>query len=58
MKKVVASAEAVVMSQQKDQQHNPISTTIGFAIEAIKEHGGSDAVTSGSFFSFNFAGPP
>ncbi len=56
-KKVVASAEAVEISQQKDQQHNPIHTTIGFAIEEFKEHGGSDVVTSGSFFSLDFAGP-
>jgi hypothetical protein len=45
-KKVVAIAEAVVIIQEKDQQHNPIHTTIGFAIEEIEEHGGSDVVTS------------
>jgi hypothetical protein len=54
----VASTEAVVISQQKDQQHIPIHTTIGFAIEEIEEHGGSDVVTSGSFFSLDFARPP
>jgi hypothetical protein len=36
--------------QQQDQQHNPIHTTIGFTIKEIEEHGGSDVVTSGSFF--------
>ncbi len=45
-KKVVAIAKAVVLNQEKDQQHNPIDTTIGFAIEEIEEHGGSDVVTS------------
>ncbi len=45
-KKVVAIVEAVVINQEKDQQHNPIDMTIGFAIDEIKEHGGSDVVTS------------
>ena len=45
-KKVVAIAEAVVIIQEKDQQHNPIHTTIGFTIEEIEEHCGSDVVTS------------
>ena len=45
-KKVEAIAEAVVIIQEKDQQHNSIHTTIGFAIEEIEEHGGSDVVTS------------
>ncbi len=40
------AAEAVVINQEKDQQHNPIDTTIGFAIDEIEEHGGSDVVTS------------
>ncbi len=44
--KVVAIVEAVVTIQEKDQQHNPIHTMIGFAIEEIEEHGGSDVVTS------------
>ena len=41
-KKVVAIAEAVVINQEKDQQHYPIDTMIGFAIDEIEEHGGSD----------------
>jgi hypothetical protein len=45
-KKVVAIAEAVVINQEKDRQHNPIHTMIRFAIEEIEEHGGSDVVTS------------
>ena len=42
----VAIAEADIIMQEKDPQHNPIHTTIGFAIEEIEEHGGSDVVTS------------
>ncbi len=45
-KKVVAIAEAAVINQEKDQQHNPNDTTIRFAIEEMEEHGGSDVVTS------------
>ena len=41
-KKAVAIAKAVVIKQEKDQQQNPIDTTIGFAIDEIEEHGGSD----------------
>ena len=55
-KKVMAIAEAVVINQEKDQQHNPIDTTIGFAIEEIKEHGGSDVVTSVVPFFSRFCG--
>jgi hypothetical protein len=58
MKKVVVIAEAVEIIQQKDQQHNLIHTTIGFATEEIEEHGGSDVMMSVSFFSLDFAGLP
>jgi hypothetical protein len=46
--------DTVLKLQQQYQQQNLIKATIGFTIE--EEHGGCDAVTSGSFF-LDFAGP-
>jgi hypothetical protein len=54
-KKVVAIANTVVKLQKQYQQQNPIKAMIRFTIDKVKEHGGSDVLSSGSF-ALVFAG--
>jgi hypothetical protein len=52
----VAIANTVVILQKQYQQQNPIKAMIGFTIEEVEEHGGSDVLSSDSF-ALVFVGP-